>query len=42
MPTVIFPLPYLQRLTDTAPRQLVEQAFQYGLDATLGEDFFRS
>jgi len=39
MPTVIFPLPYLQRLTDTAPRQLVEQAFQYGLDATLGEDF---
>jgi phenylalanyl-tRNA synthetase beta chain len=39
MPTVIFPLPYLQRLTDTAPQRLVEQAFQYGLDASLGEDF---
>jgi len=39
MPTVLFPLPYLQRLTETAPQRLVEQAFQYGLDASLGEDF---
>lgn len=39
MPTVIFPLPYLQRLTDTAPQRLVEQAFEYGLDATLGADY---
>ncbi len=39
MPTVIFPLSYLQRLTDTAPQRLVEQAFHYGLEATLGDDF---
>ncbi len=38
MPTVIFPLSYLQRLTDTNPQRLVEQAFHYGLEATLGED----
>ncbi|HSM83818.1 MAG TPA: phenylalanine--tRNA ligase subunit beta [Nodosilinea sp.] len=37
MPTVTFPLAYLQRLTTTAPQQLAQQAFDYGLDATLGE-----
>ncbi len=36
MPTVTFPLAYLQRLTATAPAQLAQQAFDYGLDATLG------
>lgn len=35
MPTVTFPLTYLQRLTPTAPEQLAQQAFDYGLDATL-------
>jgi phenylalanyl-tRNA synthetase beta chain len=35
MPTVTFPLAYLQRLTATAPQQLAQQAFDYGLDATL-------
>jgi phenylalanyl-tRNA synthetase beta chain len=37
MPTVTFPLAYLQRLTATAPPQLVQLAFDYGLDATLGD-----
>ncbi|MBD2107793.1 phenylalanine--tRNA ligase subunit beta [Nodosilinea sp. FACHB-13] len=37
MPTVTFPLTYLQRLTSTAPEQLAQQAFDYGLDATLGD-----
>ena len=37
MPTVTFPLAYLQRLTPTAPQQLAQQAFDYGLDATLGD-----
>ncbi|WP_017302436.1 phenylalanine--tRNA ligase subunit beta [Nodosilinea nodulosa] len=37
MPTVTFPLPYLQRLTTTNPDRLAQQAFDYGLDATLGE-----
>ncbi|MBE9158362.1 phenylalanine--tRNA ligase subunit beta [Nodosilinea sp. LEGE 06152] len=36
MPTVTFPLAYLQRLTATPPQQLAQQAFDYGLDATLG------
>lgn len=35
MPTVSFPLDYLRRLTDTPPQQLEQQAFDYGLDATL-------
>ncbi len=35
MPTVAFPLAYLQRLTHTSPAQLEQQAFDYGLDATL-------
>lgn len=35
MPTVTFPLAYLQRLTQTPPQQLAQQAFDYGLDATL-------
>lgn len=38
MPTVTFPLPYLQRLTTTTPQQLEQQAFEYGLDATLEEN----
>ncbi|PSN14507.1 phenylalanine--tRNA ligase subunit beta [filamentous cyanobacterium CCT1] len=37
MPTVTFPLAYLQRLTATPPQKLAQQAFDYGLDATLGE-----
>jgi phenylalanyl-tRNA synthetase beta chain len=37
MPTVTFPLAYLRRLTATAPQQLAQQAFDYGLDATLGD-----
>ncbi|MBW4481576.1 MAG: phenylalanine--tRNA ligase subunit beta [Tildeniella torsiva UHER 1998/13D] len=37
MPTVTFPLAYLRRLTPTAPQQLAQQAFDYGLDATLDE-----
>ncbi|WOD41353.1 phenylalanine--tRNA ligase subunit beta [Nodosilinea sp. E11] len=37
MPTVTFPLAYLQRLTPTAPQQLAQQAFDYGLDASLGD-----
>ncbi|PZV01235.1 MAG: phenylalanine--tRNA ligase subunit beta [Leptolyngbya sp.] len=37
MPTVTFPLTYLQRLTLTSPEQLAQQAFDYGLDATLGD-----
>lgn len=35
MPTVTFPLPYLQKLTNTDPQQLERQACDYGLDATL-------
>ena len=35
MPTVTFPLAYLQRLTATDPQRLAQQAFDYGLDATL-------
>ncbi|MEA5448162.1 phenylalanine--tRNA ligase subunit beta [Leptolyngbya sp. CCNP1308] len=37
MPTVTFPLAYLQRLTPTDPQRLAQQAFDYGLDATLGD-----
>ncbi len=37
MPTVTFPLPYLQRLTSTPPQHLEQQAFDYGLDAVLTE-----
>ncbi len=39
MPTVIFPLPYLQKISDTPPQQLVDQAFEYGLEATLHDTF---
>jgi phenylalanyl-tRNA synthetase beta chain len=35
MPTVTFPLDYLQRLTATPPEMLAIQAFEYGLNATL-------
>lgn len=35
MPTVTFPLSYLQRLTQTPLDQLEQQAFHYGLEATL-------
>ncbi|NJL44648.1 MAG: phenylalanine--tRNA ligase subunit beta [Leptolyngbyaceae cyanobacterium SM2_3_12] len=35
MPTVTFPLAYLQKLTNADPRQFERQAFDYGLDATL-------
>ncbi|NEP16358.1 MAG: phenylalanine--tRNA ligase subunit beta [Leptolyngbya sp. SIO4C1] len=35
MPTVSFPLDYLQRLTQTPPARLEQQAFDYGLEATL-------
>ncbi|TVQ07391.1 MAG: phenylalanine--tRNA ligase subunit beta [Leptolyngbya sp. DLM2.Bin27] len=37
MPTVTFPLVYLRRLTATDPQRLAQQAFDYGLDATLGD-----
>ena len=37
MPTVTFPLAYLRRLTATDPQRLAQQAFDYGLDATLGD-----
>ncbi len=37
MPTVTFPLAYLQRLTPTPPAKLASQAFDYGLDATLSD-----
>ena len=35
MPSVSFPLEYLQRLTPTPPHQLEQLAFDYGLDASL-------
>jgi phenylalanyl-tRNA synthetase beta chain len=35
MPTVSFPLEYVQRLTDTPLNELEQQAFDYGLDAVL-------
>lgn len=35
MPTVTFPLEYLRHLTEATPEQLEQQAFEYGLDATL-------
>jgi phenylalanyl-tRNA synthetase beta chain len=35
MPTVAFSLDYLQRLTTVTPQQLEQQAFDYGLEATL-------
>ena len=35
MPTVSFSLEYLQRLTPVTPQQLEQQAFNYGLEATL-------
>ncbi|MEY3297486.1 MAG: hypothetical protein RLZZ597_746 [Cyanobacteriota bacterium] len=39
MPTVTFPRPYLQRLTETPLSQLEHQAFDYGLEVTLrGQD----
>lgn len=34
MPTVTFPLSYLQRLTQTPLAQIEQQAFDYGLDVT--------
>lgn len=37
MPTVTFSLEYLARLTQMPPEQLEQQAFTYGLDATLFE-----
>ncbi|MGB3136412.1 MAG: phenylalanine--tRNA ligase subunit beta [Nodosilinea sp.] len=37
MPTVTFPLTYLQRLTTTEPQRLAQQAFDYGLNATLAD-----
>lgn len=39
MPTTSFPLSYLRRLTDISPQQLEQQAFDYGLEATLRDDF---
>ncbi len=39
MPTVTFPLSYLQRLTQTPLAQLEQQAFDYGLEVTLREDY---
>ena len=38
MPTVSFPLSYLERLTSIGPKILVERAFNYGLEALLEED----
>ncbi|MEO1403107.1 MAG: phenylalanine--tRNA ligase subunit beta [Cyanobacteria bacterium J06635_1] len=38
MPTVTFPLDYLSRLTPMPPQQLEQQAFDYGLDATLRDN----
>ncbi len=38
MPTAIFPLDYLKRLTTATPQQLEQQAFDYGLEATLSEN----
>lgn len=38
MPTVSFPLSYLQRLTPVGPKTLVERAFNYGLEARLDAD----
>ncbi|MFH7244224.1 MAG: phenylalanine--tRNA ligase subunit beta [Spirulina sp.] len=38
MPTVTFPLSYLQQLTQTPLAQLERQAFDYGLEVTLRED----
>ncbi|MEO1592231.1 MAG: phenylalanine--tRNA ligase subunit beta, partial [Cyanobacteria bacterium J06632_22] len=38
MPTVSFPLAYLERLTPIGPKTLVERAFNYGLEATLEDD----
>ncbi|NJR41079.1 MAG: phenylalanine--tRNA ligase subunit beta [Leptolyngbyaceae cyanobacterium CSU_1_4] len=35
MPTISFSLEYLQRLTPVTPQQLEQQAFNYGLEATL-------
>lgn len=35
MPTISFSLEYLQRLTPITPQQLEQQAFNYGLEATL-------
>jgi phenylalanyl-tRNA synthetase beta chain len=35
MPTISFSLEYLQRLTPVTPQQLEQQAFDYGLEATL-------
>lgn len=37
MPTVTFPLEYLQQLTSASPEQMAQQAFDYGLEATLFE-----
>ncbi|MEL6247114.1 MAG: phenylalanine--tRNA ligase subunit beta [Cyanobacteria bacterium J06627_15] len=38
MPTVSFPLPYLQRLTPITPKTLADRAFYYGLEAALEPD----
>lgn len=38
MPTVTFPLSYLQRLTQTPLAQIKQQAFDYGLEVSLRED----
>jgi phenylalanyl-tRNA synthetase beta chain len=38
MPIATFRLAYLQRLTQIPPEQLVEQAFDYGLEAHVTED----
>jgi phenylalanyl-tRNA synthetase beta chain len=38
MPTITFSLEYLQRLTPVTPQQFEQQAFDYGLDATLHGD----
>jgi phenylalanyl-tRNA synthetase beta chain len=35
MPTVVFPISYLRRLTTSTPEKLEKQAFEYGLEATL-------
>jgi phenylalanyl-tRNA synthetase beta chain len=38
MPTITFSLPYLQSLTPVTPQQFEQQAFDYGLEATLQGD----
>ena len=38
MPTAVFPLSYLQRFSDLSADRLVQLAFDYGLNARLGQD----